>query len=277
VDLDAAGVTAGVDLEAGLERLAASLRHDERARARAALEALLAAPAAGERFDTIASLLRAASSRWGPVEAAGLLARADTVRWDQPFRGRILLERAHLLREAGDTLAALEEAGRVTSARGEAGAEARLLLAVWRLSVARDLGAAASVRPVLLPAEGHTRVGSMLEAVGLVERLAGLGLDAPLAWFAAAEVARDRLGSPVLARGFFLAYADIDPSSPWAPKALLAALDVSPDEPDRAWLRGRLEAHRDSPYVLAARGVTPDGFEALEEELDVRLREIRGR
>ncbi|MEX2048006.1 MAG: hypothetical protein WEB90_00345, partial [Gemmatimonadota bacterium] len=105
VDLDAAGVTAGVDVESGLERLASSLRHDERARARAALEALLAAPAAGERFDTIASLLRAASSRWGPVEAAGLLARADTVRWDQPFRGRILLERAHLLRESGDTLA----------------------------------------------------------------------------------------------------------------------------------------------------------------------------
>lgn len=277
VDLDAAGVTAGVDVEAGLERLASSLRHGERARARAALEALLAAPAAGERFDTIASLLRAASSRWGPSEAAGLLARADTVRWDQPFRGRILLERAHLLREAGDTLAALEEAGGVASARGEAGAEARLLLAMWRLSVARDLGAAASVRPVLLPAEAHARVGDMLEAVGLVERLAGLGLDAPLAWFAAAEVARDRLGSPVLARGFFLAYADIDPSSPWAPKALLAALDVSPDEPDRAWLRGRLEAHRDSPYVLAARGGSPDGFEALEEELDVQLREIRGR
>jgi hypothetical protein len=277
VDLDAAGVTAGVDVEAGLERLASSLRHDERERARAALEALLVTPAAGERFDTIASLLRAASSRWGPREAAGLLARTDTLRWDQPFRGRILLERARLLREAGDTLGALEDAARVASARGEVGAEARLLLAAWHLSVARDLGAAASVRPILLPAEDHARVGGMLEAIGLVERLAGQGLDAPLAWFAAAEVARDRLGSPVLARGFFLAYADIDPLSAWAPKALLAALDVSPDEPDRAWLRGRLEAHRDSPYVLAARGGSPEGFEALEEELDVRLREIRGR
>ena len=81
----------------------------------------------------------------------------------------------------------------------------------------------------------------------------------------------------MVARGFFLAYADIDPSAPWAPKALLAALASSSDETDRAWLRGRLEAHRDSPYVLAARGATPDGFEALEQELDVRLREIRGR
>jgi hypothetical protein len=90
-------------------------------------------------------------------------------------------------------------------------------------------------------------------------------------------VARDRLAALGLARGLFLAYADTDPSDPWAPKALLAALDVAQDEEDRDWLRGRLEAHVGSPYVLAARGRPPAGFEALEEELAVRLREITGR
>ncbi len=80
----------------------------------------------------------------------------------------------------------------------------------------------------------------------------------------------------MLARGFFLAYADLDPADPWVPKALLAALAMSPDPDDRDWLRGRLEAHRHSPYVLAAFGGSPAGYEALEEELRVRLREITG-
>jgi len=277
VDLDAAGTAPGVEVTAGLERFASSLRLDERERARAALAALLATRAAGERSDSISALLRAAGDRWGPLEAAALVASADSVRWDQPHRGRIELVRARLLHEAGDTAAAVAAAVAVASGRGVAGAEARLLVAEWRLRPARDLGDAAAVRPFLLPSAEHPRVAALLSALGELERHASLGLDAPLHWFAAAEVARDEVGAPLVARGFFLAYADIEPSSPWTPKALLAALDASADETDRAWLRGRLEAHRDSPYVLAARGATPDGFEALEEELDVRLREIRGR
>jgi hypothetical protein len=275
VDLDQAGVVPGVDIDAGLERLRLSIRHDEPERARAALAALLATRAAGESLDTIAVLLRAAAARWGPATAGDLLATAADSRWEQPARGRMRLELARLRHEAGDTAAAFEGARVVGSGRGEAGTEARLLLAGWRLRSARDLGAAASVRPVLLPAGDDPRAEALLVALDDVERYSGLGLDEHLAWFAAAEIARDRLGAPVLARGLFLAYADIDSSAPWAPKALLAALDVSPDEEgDREWLRGRLEAHRDSPYVLAARGRSPAGFDALEEELAVRLREI---
>jgi hypothetical protein len=277
VDLDVAGVVPSVAVEAGLERLASSLRHDEPARAHAAVDALIANPAASERFDSISSLLWVAAAKWGPVEAAKFLAGADSVRWGQPARGRVLLERARLLHEANDTLAALAQVRRVATMRGAASAEARLLEAAWRLSTARDLGTIASVRPRLLPVADHPRAGALLEALDDVERYSGLGLDVPLGWFAAAEVARDRLVAPVLARGLFLAFADIDPSSPWAAKALLAALDVSGEEGDRAWLRGRLEAHRGSPYVLAARGGSPSGLGALEEELDVRLREIRGR
>ncbi|HET9949297.1 MAG TPA: hypothetical protein VFQ22_10285, partial [Longimicrobiales bacterium] len=82
--------------------------------------------------------------------------------------------------------------------------------------------------------------------------------------------------APVLARGLFLAYADSEPDAPWAAKALLAALAVTPWEEDRAWLRGRLEVHRHSPYVLAARGGSSEGVEALDRELQVRLDEIGG-
>jgi hypothetical protein len=90
-------------------------------------------------------------------------------------------------------------------------------------------------------------------------------------------VARERLGAPVLARGLFLAYADTDPTDRWAPKAVLGALSVASNEVDRSWLRRRLEAHRDSPYVQAAFGRPASGFEDLEEELRVRLSEIAAR
>jgi hypothetical protein len=117
----------------------------------------------------------------------------------------------------------------------------------------------------------------LIGAIEALEVLSLEGFDDPLAWFAAAEVARDELGSRIPARGFFLAYADQVPEDAWAPKALLAALSVSISEADREWLRGRLEVHRESPYVRAARGEPAAGFEALEEELRERLREIRSR
>ena len=114
----------------------------------------------------------------------------------------------------------------------------------------------------------------MLESIDRLEAFTTIGLDESLGWFAAGEVARERLDANYLARGLFLAYADGAREEPWAPKALLAALEASPDEGDRAWLRGRLEAYGDSPYVLASHGGSAAGFGLLEEELEVRLREL---
>ena len=131
------------------------------------------------------------------------------------------------------------------------------------------------MRSILLPEGEQPQIQTLLIAIVEVDRLVDLGLDEPLAFFAAAEVARDELVAPMLARGFFLAFASAQPQQPWAAKALLAAIGVSPDEGDRAWLRGRMEVHRDSPYVLAARGDAAPGFEALEEDLALRLREVR--
>ena len=160
---------------------------------------------------------------------------------------------------------------------GEVAAEARILLARWQLEGARGLGALDDARRTLLPSERHPEVTDFLIALEETAAMAELGLMEPLAWFAAGEVARDRLGAPVLARGLFLAYADGAPDEPWTAKALLAALVVSREEGDRAWLRGRLEGRRESPYVLAAYGESAPGFEMLEEELARRLEALRNR
>ncbi|HSH76861.1 MAG TPA: hypothetical protein VLA09_14325 [Longimicrobiales bacterium] len=276
-DLAVAGADPGIGVDAGVEQLKLAVRHAEWERALDAAAGLLGDRAAGERFDTIAILVRAAVDRWGAARVAGLLAASARSRWEQTPRGRVLLLRAKLLHEAADTTAALDEAWAVASGRGPAATEARLLIAGWRLRTTLDIGAADAVRSILLPVGDDPDADAMVGALDDLDRYSALGLDEPLGWFAAAEVARDRLAAPGLARGLFLAYADTDPSDPWAPKALLAALDVAQDEEDRSWLRGRLEEHVASPYVRAAQGTPLAGFEVLEEELSVRLSEITGR
>lgn len=276
-DLDrAAAAHPRFAVPANLERIRWAIHHGDLNRAREGVRRLLADPSAGARRDTVLALVRRVSERWGVAEAADLLGRSS-YGWGRQARGDALIVRAEILRAAGDTAEARRQAEVVAGGFGEAAAEARLLLARWRLADLRDLGGLDEVRRVLLPEEGHPEVDSLLSAMEEVATLAEQGLAEPLAWFAAGEVARDRLGAPVLARGLYLAYADSDPTGPWAAKALLAALAVSGEEGDRAWLRGRLESRAASPYVLAARGEPASGFEALEEELSRRLSAIRGR
>lgn len=277
-DLDQAGrVDPRVRVEAGLERLRWAIRHEDRERSRTAMAGLFARPTGGARADSIIELLLGASAQWGPAVAAGLMEEIGTARWDPGVLDAVALQRARFLREGGDVIAADQQTLRVAAGLGGPAAEARLMLASWRVERARDLAEVYSVRSILLPASTDPRVVARLAAVDDLEAFASLGLDDPLGWFAAAEVARDRLGADYVARGLFLAYADRAPTDPWAPKALLAAIQVSPEETDRVWLRERLETHRDSPYVLAASGRSAAGFEALEEELDVRLGELTGR
>lgn len=266
-----------VRVEAGLIRLDWAVRAGDRDRARDALEALLSYGEGGDRIEVIKGLIAAAADRWSTGAAAQLLSAVGASAWEREARGRIRLERARLLHASGDTASAAEQAWSVARGLGTASDEARVLLARWRLAAARDLPEVYSARTMLLPAGGHPEADRLVEAIDALESYTDRGYDEPLAWFAAAEIARDRLGAYLVARGLFLAYADGAGDAPWAAKALLAALAVSPGEGDRAWLRGRLEAHAQSPYVLAASGGATAGFEALEEELQVRLREITGR
>ncbi|MGD2152710.1 MAG: hypothetical protein PVG79_05540 [Gemmatimonadales bacterium] len=102
-----------------------------------------------------------------------------------------------------------------------------------------------------------------------------------LAYVLAAEVARDGLQAPGLARTLLLRYAEEEPESVWAPKALLAALQLSDLDsappagtldPGPEELRRRLrEEYRASPYVQAVLGEGPgDGSTFRELELGLR-------
>jgi tetratricopeptide (TPR) repeat protein len=275
-DLDRAGQIDGrLRMEASFERLKWAVFYDERGRAQEAVTRLMTSPEAGTRLDSLVVLTTTAAARWGPAAVAAMLSGADSAAWGRTERARIRVARAVLLDEAGDAAGAETTARDVARGIGEGAAEARLWLARSRLARSRDLSELDAVRSILLPEGEQPQIQTLLIAIGEVDRLVDLGLDEPLAFFAAAEVARDELVAPMLARGFFLAFASAQPQQPWAAKALLAAIGVSPDEGDRAWLRGRLEVHRDSPYVLAARGDAAPGFEALEEDLALRLREVR--
>lgn len=264
-------------VEAGVERLRWAVRRGRPEHARVAADRLLAYPEGGRSLSRVLELVAEAGRRWGAATAAELLAATALARWEVGPRARIRIERARLLHAAGDTAAASLQAWAVAGTFGDAAAEARVLLAGWHLETTQDIAEAYEVRRILLPSGSDRAVAELLDAVDELEALTDVGLAEPLGWFAAAEIARDRLGAAHLARGLFLAYADGAPEEPWAPKALLAAAEVSLGEGDRAWLRGRLDAYGDSPYVLAARGGSGAGFEALEEELGLRLQEMRGR
>lgn len=277
-DLDqAASGPRAVRVSAALEGIVWGVRDDQPARAKEGMDRVLAVSDAGRSPDTLVSLARYAARRLGPMVAVDLLGAADTTTWGPAARGRIRLVKADFLRETGDTAQARKVVSAVADGVGDVAASARLELARWRLAGARDLVTAQDAVAVLLPAEDEPRVAALLASLRSLDRLAGIGLSEPLGLFAAGEVARDELGAPILAQGLFLAYADASGQGPWAAKALLAALSLSRDDGEQAWLRGRLEGRADSPYVLAARGEPAPGLEPLEEELGRRLQEMKAR
>lgn len=276
-DLDrAAALEEQLRVEAAMERVTWGVALGNLNRTREGVRRLLSYPEAAAQRDSVLALIRVAAERWGADEMADLLGTA-VYAWNRTGRGDALLLRAELLDLAGDTSAARTQAEAVAGGFGESAAEARLLLARWSLRNARDLSSVDQARRILLPSEEHPEVAALLGRLEEAADLTSVGLDEPLAWFAAAELARDELRAPLLARGLFLAYAAGAPEDPWAPKALLAAISVSGEEGDRAWLRGRLESASGSPYVLAARGAPAPGFDALEQELARLMAELRGR
>ena len=132
---------------------------------------------------------------------------------------------------------------------------------------------------LLPPGPGAIEVRQLLESMKRVEYWVGLG---DLGYVAAAEVARDELGALRLARHLFLEYARVQPDGLWAPKAILAALDLTsvdsvrqddgpPDEPSDEELRQRLiDDYGDSAYVQIFLGGS--GGEFTYEELEAGLR-----
>ena len=269
-DLDRAARHRGpVGREARLEAAArAILEADDPDRAAAAIAALLRDEDAHRTADSLRTLTLHAARRWGPATARRLLEPAARSAWPRASRDGLLLHRARLAALAGDTATANAEAQTIAArATGTAADEARLLLARWQLASASDLDHLDHARTLLVPALAHPDARTLLQAIRmlavLLERARAGGQ--PLALFAAAELARDRLGAPALARTLFAAYAELDPDAPWAPKAILAALALDPPAHQADSLRQRLARYRDNAYL--ATGDDGTAFQDAEERL----------
>jgi tetratricopeptide (TPR) repeat protein len=275
-DLDrAAEVHPPLRVEAALTRLEWGVVLGDRRRTEESVQRLLAYPEAEIRAGALRELLGRAERRWGSAAVADLLDGAQRAAWTRDARDGLALDQARVLRRAGRIVESETRVEAVADGRGPWAAGARVTLASWTLESSDEVGDAFGLRSLLLPALDQAAVAELLTDIDELERLAFAGLDEPLAWFLAGEIARDELGAIMVARELFIAYATSAPEQPWAPKALLAALQLTEDERERARLRERLEGHRRNPYVLAARGAAAVGFEALEEQLLVRLSEIR--
>ena len=258
-----------------LERLVRGLENDHFEHARAGAATVLE-QASGEAWaDTVFAAVERASALWGAGPAAAMFAAAERSGWTPAMRNRVRLERARLLARAGDTVAASEMAGEVAGGDDRIAREARIALGRWRLNSVDRLEEFEEVRAILLPAIALSealRLIDYMEHVGLfVERAATAGDH--LALFAGAELARDSLGSPHLARQLFTLYADRDRGSPWEAKALMAAVELTDAADERQPLVARLNRLDGNIYVQAARGAEarPADYALLEGRLRTSL------
>ena len=99
-----------------------------------------------------------------------------------------------------------------------------------------------------------------------VRRVLVLDASGDAALFRAAELARDSLGSALLAGRLFLRIVTLAPSSLFAPKGLVAAAGLLPQSHDSlvALLSSRYPT---SPYTLAVRGEASPAYAAAEDSL----------
>jgi hypothetical protein len=158
--------------------------------------------------------------------------------------------------------------------KGESAARASLALVRMELTGADD---PAELQPVIDTLRGLAKRFQMNEEIGRLEgtvtdvhraatRVLPGSLQGDLRVFLAAEAARDVLEAPHLAEALFRRIPDQWPSSPYAPKAILAAQQLNP-----AWVDSALlmldQRYYDSPYLATIRGGATPEFRQLEDSL----------
>ena len=239
--------------DAALEGVRQALQHRDSVRAVEFMQHLAHTTPAAGAVAAIDSLLRAISTEWSATVAfhgSAPLADAD---WPADMLDVLRLTRAALAVQAGRPDDALELAMQVGNAVNlGVGSRARLLAAQIRLAHAETADELEHIRALLLPAYDDRAALDLMRGVRAAQILLVNGRDpaASLSLFAAAELLRDELAAPRLARAIFLEFAAARPRSAWAGKAALAAHQIGPTEETGA----ALEELRDDPYVSAARG-----------------------
>jgi tetratricopeptide (TPR) repeat protein len=262
-------------VSADLERVRWGLAHSDSARAREGARGLLAQSDGAASVDSLFVLVQRAREAWGAAQAASLLLGAEDAPWPADARDGAILARAALFAEAGAPEQAIRDGERAAQGVGATAIRARIWLAGYELGRAQDVSRLDRVRSVLLPAVGSVGVLELLVGLRKVEMLVdeAQARGEAIALFAAGELARDELKAPLLAAALFQRYAEVEPASPWAGKALLAALAMLPDGPARETLRLRLEDERVGPYarVVAGQPVSAEEYERLEQTLRLAL------
>ena len=254
----AAAINGGMGREARLEWATRAVQLDQPDRAAAAFAALFRDKDAHVVADSVAALAARAGRRWGGAQTAALLDAVTGSAWPPAARDALRLRRAELLAATGDSAEALREARAVAGrAAGATADRARVVMARWALAAAQGMEDLDDVRNLLLPAIADAEARRLVQALKALAVLVELPSSQPLALFAAGELARDELRAPKVARSLFVAFADIAPTSIWAPKALLAAIAIDPESEEATSLRQRLESHTGNIYLTAVSGREP--------------------
>jgi hypothetical protein len=176
--------------------------------------------------------------------------------------------------DSAASLARLRDAASVPG-RFDGAERARLALLRRSLARARSLDDLALQLDSLaaLAQRGSAAAGDAGVLAATITRLRALPDSAPtgspqgdLRFFLGAEAGRDELQAPALAANLFRQLAVQWPASPYAPKAILAAQMLDPE--DGASAQARLDSlYPASPYLALLRGEDAPGYQALEDSL----------
>lgn len=237
----------------------------------AVADSLLAANDTVFAWDSVIATL----GRQDPRVASALVRKLESdARLTPDLRAQRLYDDAMRI-AAVDREASTQRLRDAAAVEGHTDGAVRARLELLRRSLARartldDLAPAADSLAALVEGGG----GAAAEAGRLgatVGRLRALGDSAPLPQgdlrlFLGAEDAHEILGAPPLAANLYRQLASQWPASPYAPKALLAAQLLDPE--DGAFAQARLDSlYPASPYVAMLRGEEAPGFQALEDSL----------
>ncbi len=258
----------------------------------AALERLLALQVSRAAEDTIVETF-AEAAKLGPESALAALAEVETSARSRAGQAALVKLRADLRAAAGEVEKARSDY-ELTAGLAPGSTAARQAEFV---ALCMDLASVATVEAFLALKPRFEAVASMAagrldpEATQLSEKVLKVAFwisEGRLGLLLAAETARDQLRLPRLARELFLTYGDLRAEDPWAPKAILAAIALSPVDsgaangsmpgPSPEELRRRLlEDYRDSAYVQALVGGEGEPrftYEELEEGLRRQLQRL---
>lgn len=251
---------------------------------------------AAVEFGTLLTLAFTAREERQVVDLAVYVAESDpaaAVKGLQAIEGSTLIpnNQAELLKLRADLETSL---GNVQDGRGDyrltvavapesrAAAEAQLNLVMMELqtiSTEEEFDSLLLIMDATLARPGGRRspeVRDLQEVFVRVDYWLSVG---NIGLMSAGETLRDRLQAPLLARRVFLRYADEQSQSVWAPKAILAALYLTPldsglpatEQPGAEQLRQRLtDNYLDSPYVQALVGGGESRYSYEELELGLR-------